>query len=116
MWYWGTREAFHNEMANDLIHTDARRAATDVGYLSGDAFVQAVLQELQWQLALRDEATELRLRSDTGSIEEGIIWEPAKNKVARQSSQRSEENEKSTLREHLERHLRGKLGEMGIEE
>lgn len=99
-------------MANDLIHTDAPRAATDVGYLSGDAFVQAVLEELQWQLARRDEVTELRLRSDSGSIEEGVIWEPTKNKVARQSSERSQEKELSTLRDKLA----GYQATMGIEE
>lgn len=99
-------------MANDRVHTDAPRAATDVGYQSSGALVQAVLEELQWQMARRDEITEVRPRSDSGSIEKGVIGEHIKNKVAWQSSERSEENEMSTLRDKLY----GKLATIGIEE
>ncbi|SRR6266496_229918 len=99
-------------MANDRVHTDAPRAATDVEYQSGGALVQDVLEELQWQMAQRDEISELRPPPDSASIETGVIGNPPKNEAVRQLSERSKENKMSTVRDKLY----GMLAARGIQE
>lgn len=65
--------------------------------------IHGVLEELQWQMALRDEITEAPAPSDSDSTEKVVIGDPIQTKVAenQQSSECSQENNMSTLKEKL---------------
>jgi predicted RNA binding protein YcfA (HicA-like mRNA interferase family)/predicted RNase H-like HicB family nuclease len=67
------------------------------------ALIHGVLEELQWQMARRDEITEARAPSDSDSTEKAAIGDPIQTKVAeiQQSSEHSQENKMSTLKEKL---------------
>ena len=90
-------------MANNPLGTDGPRAAANFGDGSSGALVQAALEELQWQMAQRDEITGLPPPSDRDVVEKAGGGSATKNKRGgiRLSSECSEANKMSTLRAKL---------------
>ena len=100
-------------MANNRLDMDGPRAAAAVRDESSGALMLAALEELQWQMARRDEITGLPPSPDSDFIEKAGRGAPRRNEGGgiRISSEHCEANKMSTLRDKLN----GFLVEAGIE-
>jgi hypothetical protein len=99
--------------SNNRLNSQSPQAATDPRFLSTGARIRAALEELQWQMALRDEITEQRPASDKSSNGKRVVQSRIQNNIEpRESAERSQRTRTSTLRHNLSEMLTA----CGIEE
>jgi hypothetical protein len=75
----------------------------DIRYQSTGALIRAALEELQWQMALRDEITEQRPACDNSFVGKRVMQNSIHNNIEphRQSADRSQKTKMSSLRDKL---------------
>ena len=85
------------------MNSQSPQAATDIRYQSTDVRIRTALEELQWQMALRDEITEQRPASYNSSLGKRVM--PSRiqtnGEPHQQSAECSQETRMSTLRDKL---------------